>query len=74
MLYKEQINKNLLINIRLRKVLLHPKIKNNITEKYPKFLKAIKEYEEYINKVYKIVELKTTLPTDIIKYELLKYI
>ena len=69
-----EINKNLLTNLLLRKVLLHPKIKNDITEKYPEFLKAIKEYEEYINKVYKLVELKTTLPTDIIKYELLKYL
>ena len=69
-----EINMNLLTNLLLRKILLHSKIKNDISEKYPAFLKAIKEYEEYINKVYKLLHLKTTLPTDIIKYELLKYI
>ena len=54
--------------------IIENKTLNDISEKYSEFLKAIKEYEEYINKVYKIVELKTTLPTDIIKYELLKYL
>ncbi len=72
-LCEKQTNKNLLTNLLLRKILLHPKMKNNITE-YQDFVKAIQNYEKHINKVYKLLHLKTTLPTDIIKYELLKYL
>jgi hypothetical protein len=73
-LNEKQIDKNLLTNIKLRKILLHPRIKNDITNKYPKFIKAIKEYEEFIKKVYTLAESNTNLPTDVIKYEIIKYI
>jgi hypothetical protein len=73
-LYTSQTNKNLLTNIKLRKILLHPRIKNDITELYFDFVKAIEEYEEYKNKVYTLVASETNLPTDVIKYEIIKYI
>jgi len=68
-------DKNLLTNILLRKILLHPRLKNDITvEKYPEFTKAIENYQQFITKVYQFVESETNLPTDVIKYELIKYI
>jgi hypothetical protein len=71
---KTKNNKNnLLINIPLRKVVLHSRVKKDIMSFNP-FRKLIPEYEEFINKVHKILELKTTLPTNIIKYEVMKYI
>jgi hypothetical protein len=74
-LSKKQINKNLLTNIKLRKILFHPRIKNDITvDKYPEFVKAIEDYEEYKKKVYTFLESEMNLPTDIIKYEIIKYI
>jgi hypothetical protein len=70
----DEINMNLLTNLLLRKVLLHPKIKNNITKKYPDFVKAIEEYEKYRNKFYIFLESESNLSTDVIKYEVMKYI
>ena len=72
---KKRKTVNLLSKISLKKILLHPRIKNYIFLKtHKKFVIGIQKYEDFINKVYKILELKTTLPTDIIKYELMKYI
>jgi hypothetical protein len=76
-LYKYQKDKSLITNIQLRKIVLHPKLKNNIiseVDRYPKFVKAIEDYEEFINKFPKILESETNLPTDVIKYKIMKYI
>jgi hypothetical protein len=44
-LYTSQTDKNLSTNLLLRKVLLHPRLQNKINiRKYPKFTKAIEEY------------------------------
>ena len=73
--FAEKIDRNLINNLLFRKVLLHPKFKDEISyEKYPKFVEVIDEYKRYINFICKLLELKTTLPTDIIKYEIMKYI
>ena len=74
-LYEDQKDKNLLINIKLRKVLLHSRLKNDITvDKYLEFVKTIEEYEEYRNKFYTFLESERNVPTDVIKYEVMKYI
>jgi hypothetical protein len=75
LLIKKQKNKNLVMNVLLRKILFNPRLKKNITsKKYPSLNKAIKSYKKYKNNVYRFFEYKTNLPTDIIKYEILKYI
>ncbi len=66
-------DKNLLINIKLRKVLLHPRLKEQ-NENYPIFAKYINKYEQFIDETEYVLHLKTTLPSDIIKYEVMKYI
>jgi hypothetical protein len=72
---KYKKDNNLLTNINLRKVLFHPRIKKDITvKKYTSFIKAIKNYEEFIKKVYTLLESKINLPTDVIKYKIIKYI
>jgi hypothetical protein len=74
-LYEDQKDKNLLTNINLRKILLHSRLKNDITvDKYLEFVKTIEEYEEYRNKFYTFLESESNLSTDVIKYEILKYI
>ena len=72
-LYKTQKDKNLVNNIMLRKVLLLPRLKEEIKE-HSEFSKIIKEYEEFISKFYTLLESKSNLPIDVIKYEIMKYI
>ncbi len=71
----KKIDKNLITNLFFRKVLLHPKLKDEISyEKYPKFVELIEEYREFKIKVYTLFKSNTNLPTDVIKYKILKYI
>jgi hypothetical protein len=60
----------------LRKVLLLPRLKEEIKEnsEHSEFSKIIKEYEEFISKFYTLLESKSNLPIDVIKYEIMKYI
>jgi hypothetical protein len=54
---------------------LHPIFKNDITvDKYLELYELIKNYEEFINTFYKLLENDTNIPTDVIKYEIMKYI
>jgi hypothetical protein len=74
-LYNNQTDKNLLTNLLLRKILTHKRLKDDIVvDKYPEFYKLIQEYKQFINKFYQFIESNTNLPTDVIKYELVKYI
>ena len=76
-LYEKQINdnNNLITNVLLRKILLHSRLKKQITsDKYPKFIKAIDKYQQFKNKFYELVESECNLPIDVIKYEIMKYI
>jgi hypothetical protein len=77
----ESITNNLIDNIKLRKLLLHPKFKEIKNEfesskkyKYLYITEYIKEYEEFINKISQLLKSETNLPTDVIKYEIIKYI
>ena len=74
-IYEYQRNKNLITNTSFRKILLHPKLKKEVNyKKCSKFVKEIKEYEEYITKVSTLLKSETNLPIDVIKYEILKYL
>lgn len=62
-------------NIDLRKVLFHYRIKDELTEeKYPGFIKAIKEYKEYVTELQSVLTNETSVIQDVIKYEICKYI
>jgi hypothetical protein len=66
------LNLNLLIkHSHIRKFLL--KYEQYIQKEYNQLNCILNEYKEYENKIIKILYIKTTLPFDIIKYEL-KYI
>ena len=68
----DQIDDNLLTNINFRKILLHPRLKNEINiDKYPKFVNDIEKYTDFINKFYTLLEFKANIPTDVIKYEIM---
>ena len=43
-------------------------------KEHSEFSKIIKEYEEFISKFYTLLESKSNLPIDVIKYEIMKYI
>jgi hypothetical protein len=77
-LYNSQKNKDIITNLLLRKVILHPRIKNMIIEgninPFKKYQTLIKDYEEYTNTIYEFIESNTNLHTDVIKYEIIKYI
>jgi hypothetical protein len=74
-LYTSQKDKNLVTNVLLRKVLLHPRLKKQInSDAYPEFVKAIEDYQHFKNKFYEFIESESNLPIDVIKYELMKYI
>ena len=42
-----------------------------ISLEYPKFVKDIEEYEDFINKFYTLLEYESNIPTDVIKYEIM---
>ena len=74
-LEKTNFDLSLFTNLSFRKILLHPRLKNDITvDKYPKFVKVVEDYEEFINKLYTLFESNTNLPSDVIKYKIIKYI
>jgi hypothetical protein len=74
-LYTTQIDKNLITNLLLRKILTHKRLKDDITvEKYPEFYKLIQDYQQFITKFHQFIESETNIPTDVIKYEIMKYI
>ena len=69
-LSNSQLIDNLLSNINLRKILLHPRLKKDITfDKYSSFIKSIQDYTDFINKVSTLLESETSLQTDVIKYK-----
>ena len=47
---------------------------NYYEEKDKIFENAIEEYINFINKVSQLLELNTNIPTDVIKYKIVKYI
>lgn len=74
-------NGSLISNVLFRKVLLHPRIQNEITKNkvynkadYPGLFIIIDEYKEYLIKCINILLNETNIPQDVIKYEILKYI
>ena len=43
-------------------------------EKYPEFIKTIKEYKEYVTELQSVLTNETSVIQDVIKYEICKYI
>jgi hypothetical protein len=71
-----KLNLNLLENIKLRSILFHKRLQGTTYYLYQlqNFTSAKEEYINYINKIQNVLELKTNLPTDVIKYNILKII
>jgi D-mannonate dehydratase len=63
----------LIENIELRSILLHPRLKDD-SMRLEQFKISIEEYKQKIEKIDKVLEEKTNLPIDIIKYNIIKFI
>jgi hypothetical protein len=72
---EDYLDFNLVNNIDLRNILLHPKLKDKIEkENYPFLTKAIKEYKKYLFEFQDVLINKIYVTKDIVNHILMLYI